>query len=176
MNGSSPENAEVCLPPYTKATHGIINTASCNLLSQKRQLAVPKPVRPEHSRRVYGCWNRHPKGERGKAAHASTSLSTNGFSPFQLPLLGLLFASIDQPNAVYCRLPLTRRGYPGVAAVARCTEVTGDGRSGIGMFIPSSHDRRASMPRYPILTRCPRTYPWCDSSSWNRKETLNLVL
>ena len=28
---------------------------------------------------MYGFWNRHPEGERGKAAHASTSLSTNGY-------------------------------------------------------------------------------------------------
>jgi hypothetical protein len=30
----------------------------------------------------------HPLGERRKAAHASTLLSTNGFSAFQLPFLG----------------------------------------------------------------------------------------
>ena len=30
----------------------------------------------------------HPKGERRNAAHASTSLSTNGFSSFQLPFIG----------------------------------------------------------------------------------------
>jgi hypothetical protein len=31
----------------------------------------------------------HPMGERRKAAHASTLLSTSGFSAFQLPFSGL---------------------------------------------------------------------------------------
>ena len=58
-----------------------------------KRFKIPFPLslsKPALSEVVGGerSFESHPMGERRKAAHASTSLSTNGFSEFQLPFLG----------------------------------------------------------------------------------------